>query len=263
MEAEFPTLTAERYAELLAEHAHRSPEPVTLTVLGDRGVEVQLPFIIGNPSGTCAMPADRISTPIWNNFVLANLTDATTSDNSADLGVLDCLLWPEPQVWIAWQDRWPALPQMVWGAVKAKAGASGDIIGTVPPGATPTPAMQTALMQHPKALIRRYTPTKAGERQRFIFLIDPPQSVAYRFFRDALKKRPLDAWAETLPFARKHAVFVYDERADQVISADQVFAAWPGIALLVTMAVHALGGATAKFELGEFTAGISAPATTF
>jgi hypothetical protein len=47
---------ADEFAALAAENAHRYPEKFAVKVIGDGGVRVTLPFVLGNPSGACKMP---------------------------------------------------------------------------------------------------------------------------------------------------------------------------------------------------------------
>lgn len=247
------------YLELLGKQAHRSPEGLRLFVLGDRGAPVELDLVIGNPSGACTVPPHEQS-PIWNTFVASRLTDATVPDNGDHLGAFDCVLWPDLATWSQWCERWPALPQRAWSAIKSKVGVDYNVPNGPDEHEKLPDEVTAAMALHPHALVRRYAPTANHKRHPFLFVIDPPQSVAWRFFRDVMKKKPAECWTEALAFARAHARFVFDELERKVVTPDEVFRRWPGVALLETMAIHALAGASARFELGELFAGISAPA---
>lgn len=238
--------TQEEVASILAAHPHRFPSLVHITVPGDRGVAVRLPFILGNPTGACAMPPGRPPTTIWNSFVTAALSRSALPEGE-DAAAQDALLFPALETWAQWADRWPALAGQVWKATKRKCGAILDD-GPDPAPEDPKlpPAMKAALERFPRAALRRYQPKGAS----LLFLIDPPASAAWRIFMAAVKDNR-DVARNAGEMAQVCTRAIVDEKSGEEVAFEATMRRWPGLAVLACLTVSVMAGAATAIELGE------------
>lgn len=236
--------TAEEISAVIAAHPHRFPEVVHLTVVGDRGARVRLPFIVGNPTGSGPLPKPL---PVWRDFVAAVLK-REEFPGGAEAAVNDCLLWPSALTWSEWSDRWPALAGQLWRAAKQKCGADIDQV-IEPDYADPKlhADVQAALAQFPRASLRRFESHSA----KVLFLIDPPAPVVWRIFMDSMKAPGGDTWKYAREMAQACTKFVFDEKKGAAVPFEQVVGEWPGFALMTCRTVAVLAGAAAEVELGE------------
>lgn len=236
--------TTEEIAAAIAANPYRYPEVVHLTVVGDRGARVRLPFIIGNPSGSTPVVKPL---PVWRDFVAAVLK-RDEFPGGAEAGVSDCLLWPNAVTWSEWSDRWPALAGQLWRAAKTKCGADMDLIVEPDYDDPNLPVdVKAALAQFPRASLRRFESHSA----KVLFLIDPPAPVVWRIFMDSMKVTGGDTWKHAREMAQVCTKFVFDEQTGGPVAFDKVIGEWPGFALMTCRTVAVLAGAAAEVELGE------------
>src|SRR5579859_3741180 len=108
----------EELQRITQQFAYRLPEVAHITVVGDRGAQVRLPFILGNPLATCKLPPGRRPTSLWSDFLAAVLKRDRLA--STDDAAVECILYPDGATWGQWANRWPALADQVWRAVRKK-----------------------------------------------------------------------------------------------------------------------------------------------
>lgn len=250
---EVRTPTTEQIAALRAEHAHRFPQDHWFAMLGDRGAPVSLPLVLGNPSGACAM---QRQTPIWGLFVSHVLGLAELPANPDALGAFDCVLYPDISTFSQWCERWPELPREIWKAVKEKVGYNAGIYDEPSFDAElpelPEPVRKAA-DAHRSAVLCRFRPHQKKTERRIVCVLDRPASVAWRFFGDASRKPDADRWQLIKDLSQASIRIAVDEDTGQSLDlVRDVFAPWPGIAILAFAKIANLAGLGAKVELGEF-----------
>jgi hypothetical protein len=239
-------------ADLLAKNAHRAPEKARVVVV-DGDTDVRLPLLLGIPSGACAAP-DPLASAAWDNTVAATFKMRADVEEDTEALVEDCVLWPPPAVWATWTARWPALPQMVLIALRQKLGASMKQIYEPARGEKPLDSKRALLepiaklvAAHPGATWRRLT----FQGVTLVVAMRPPDSGVYRLFKDAMSKRGAKAAALARDFAAACTLgIVFDGGA--AISAEEVFARWPGAYLLLAFNGVGLAGLAAEVELGNW-----------
>jgi hypothetical protein len=235
-------------AALMAEHAHRRPEKGLLRVLGDGDQVVQLPIVVGNPSGACKMPRPEDATTAWDQLAAGTFNLRTDDDGLTEKIAADAVLWPPPATWAAWCQRWAALPNLVQGLVRRKVGAARAQLER-PEVSTPRPPAVAALLErHAGAVWRRLLPQGA---EPLDVVLTPPDSGVWRLFNTAFRKR--DA---------KHGALLRDMVGASVLAAlradgspmdpDELFDRWPGFVLTLSLHVHELAGLLASADLGEW-----------
>lgn len=237
--------TQEEVAAIAATNPARVPTLIHLTVIGDRGASVRLPFVLGNPSGACGLPANK-TTSIWSSFVSAALKNGKLPEGE-DAAAQDVMLWPPPAAWAQWSDRWPALSGQVWRAAKKKCGAIVEAISepAYDDERLPDP-VKAALAQFPRACLRRYQLHKAS----FLLLIDPPASAPWRIYLEAIRSDK-DVAKTAREMAQLCTKFTFDDQAGAPAAFEAVTAQWPGLAVQACLTISVLAGAAAGVELGE------------
>jgi hypothetical protein len=238
--------TPDEVAAVFAANQHRFPEISHISVTGDRGVTVRLPFVLGNPSGACKMPAARQPSTVWNSFVSAALTRGKLPEGE-EAGAQDAMLWPPPATWAQWSERWPALAGKVWTAIKRKCGAMLE--GITEPDYTDDrlpDAVKAALAANPRAALRRYE----THRGSFLMLVDPPPSAAWRIFTASIAPGS-EAAKSAREMAQVCTRFIFNEKSAAEVSFEAMVAEWPGLAVQACLTVSVLAGAAADIELGE------------
>lgn len=237
--------TPDEVAAIVAANSFRFADLNHITVIGDRGAAVRLPFILGNPTGAGGVAAAR-QTTIWNSFVAAVL-QRTPLPEGEDAAAQDVILWPPPATWSQWSERWPALAGQVWQAAKKKCGAQLELQAEPAYDDETLPdAVKAALAASPRAAMRRYRPNKAS----FLFLLDPPSSAAWRMFQESIRKGT-DVAKVTSQMAQACTRFIFDEKSGAEATFDATVAHWPGLAVQACLTVAVLAGAASTVELGE------------
>lgn len=234
---------AER-AALLAQHAHRFPVPVPITVRGDRGEPVRLPFLLGNPTGILRPPPARVSPYLAQLIGAVNLGRNEDDDDEA---IRDCVLYPPPAQLIAARNRWPGLVADLCKQILAKIGlqsAGAEVFA----GEDVPPEIAAALTSHPRAACHRFTPPGAdGKPVDLLVVIDTPGRVMHDAFNDAVTARDADRVKLARDFAEGVTVGVHG-----AASASDVFDRWPGVMLLVVGRAAKLAASVGSARLGEW-----------
>lgn len=227
--------TPEQYTALAAQHASRYPAKYTLTVAGDGGVSVRLPFVLGNPSGSAA----------WAQTVgiaLGLLPD------SPDVGrelALDCVLWPAPADLGEWLERWPGLSARLLIEARRKfCGSAAQVVEPVFDEAAPA-LLAPTLAHLPRAAWRWFTPPD----EKIAIAIDPPPSAMWELFVAETQKPGAKGHELALQMAEARAISAVDKDGKPLVIAD-MFRRWPGLAVLVVRVITDLVGINARAELG-------------
>jgi hypothetical protein len=240
--------TPEELAALEAEHAHRFPEKANVPVIGDGGVPVRLPFVLGLPTGSCKMPSGQKSTKAWSQAIGITLKMVPDSSDATDALASDCVLWPPKAVWATWCDRWPGLPVSVLGLARKKCGASIESIEEPELDEEAPAAVLAELAQRPRASWRKIK----LRGKEFGIAIDPPAAAKWELFVEAIKgSTAKDHWAMVRDLATSCAVAVGAKTGEEMTFAD-LLQRWPGIAVIIVAVVGQLVGASSSAELGNF-----------
>lgn len=245
------TPTTEQVTAICSERSARFPEPAAITMPGDRGVPVRLPFILGNPSGSCLLP-DKERSSTWASFISAMFKLSQSPDNIEDVAAMDCILYPDFATYAEWCKRWPALPGAVWRAVRKKCGIDFGILDE--PAFDDVPAeVKEASNAFPSASLRSFSVRRNKTDYKIIAIIDAPSATTWRFFLEAMRKPKADHWTLTRQMAQASIKLVFDQVSGKAMNLDEeVIAPWPGIAVLSVLTVGQLAGVSAEIELGEF-----------
>lgn len=245
--------TAAELDVILARHAHRFPEKFSLSFPGDRGSTVKIPVLVGNPSGACKLPLGEKPSPAWSHLIAVAFRVREESTELVRQAALDCLLWPDPRAWTQVVDRWPAAPDTLWDTARAKCGAALSLMSFPELGEeTPAP-IAAALERHPQAVWRKL---RAGDRKLHI-IVEPPQSIAWSFFSDAMKKDDADRWslvcelAQTaVPFVARatDATMTEPAKYDELNFTGDVLSRYPGFAMHVALTLGQLAGIAARVD---------------
>lgn len=238
--------SAEEAARLLAEHAYRHPEKATITVPGDRGASVRLPLIIGNPSGSCRLPATLRPSPAWNDSIAVTLGVRKPEDTDADQLGADCVLWPPLATWNEWVDRWPGLPGRVADLARQKFGGVLSAVAEPAFDAVPPPAIGAALDAHPRAAWR----IVAVPGCALHLVVDTPSPATYGAFMDSIRRAGSDPWKLTGELVRGCVPLVLDGTAP--VTIDDMLDRWPGVGVVLIAVIAQLAGAGAEVRLGEW-----------
>lgn len=224
----------EALAELQLAHAHRFPELARLPVPGEGEATVNLPLLLGIPTGAAKMPEGQPTSSAWARLVAEALGFRPESDMGEVL-VRDCLLWPPPALWRSWCDYWPALEAPALRLVKRKIGYHADAIEAPEPG-TPKPE---GLKLSSRGLVRFLKPAKSVERT---IGVEPPASDAWRLYLGAVKSPEGDAAKWTR------------EIVDEVTggAAADLLDRYPGLIISLAKSAGYLAGAGAEGELGNW-----------
>lgn len=243
--------TDEEFAALRARCAHRHPEAGGITVIGDHGISIRLPVVLGNPSGSSKAPA-RTDSPSWEQFIAGLLKLEEAPKDLADSGARDCILWPSPVVWEEWCTRWPALADIAWQAARRKAGFDASGLEEVTfDEKLPVPVHEAA-EANPRAALRRFNVKRAKTSRTILAVIDAPSGPSWRFFLEAMRAPRAERWKLTREMAEGAIRFAYDEQTKQPVEADALFDPLPGLAVLTALTLSGLAGLAADVELGEF-----------
>lgn len=228
---------------LRATHAHRFPQTASLTVPGDRGAQVRLSLVVGNPTGACKMPPGEKVRSAWNDLVAAGLK---MTGDLAERVATDCLLWPDAATWATWCARWPALPSRLAATVIAPK-VGGVALNEPETDEAPPAALADVLAKNPAA--QWYRANRDGEH--FALVIAPPDPVRWRFYEEAREKKGAAVWALLRELAEAQVlacVQLPDGAPRDVVT---LYERWPGFAFFVVAVVSYLAGGAADAELGE------------
>jgi hypothetical protein len=239
--------TAEELAQLRAAHAHRFPQTATLHPRADGGGgTIDVPIVIGLPSGASRMPAGAPVSPIWHDFVRGAISGRGDPPSLRDLMARDVVLFPAPGDLEEILDRWPGIAGSITDLALQKTGRGATSI-PAPTNKPPSPVAEY-LAAHPRATWRIVRPTKSDA---FAIAIEPPSSPAWTVFTDGARERDNDAWKLVQEFvaACVSGFAPFDDGA--LLSVDAALARWPGVALALLDVIGDLAGVGAAAELGE------------
>lgn len=238
--------TEAELAGLLAEHANRYPEKALIRVIGDGGVEVALPFLIGNPTGACKMSDGAHVSQAWADTVVATFKLRAGTESDVTALAADCVLWPPSATWFEWAARWAALPDRVFALIRRKVGAEMATLDEPQKDEKPPAALATVLQRNPSAVWRKLNPP-GGE---FCAVIAPPDPGVWRLFISAMKKRDEKHVQVARDLAEASIIAIVTASGEPAKVAD-VFDRWPGQPLIVGLVVSYLAGLSGDFDLGE------------
>lgn len=239
---------AAELAALMAMHAHRHPETGTLRVLGDGDQAVELPILVGNPSGACKMPRPDDASTAWDQIALGTFNMRPDDDGLTEQLAADVVLWPDAATWGTWCKRWAALPQLVQGLVRRKMGGSRTQLER-PDAKEPRPAAVAPLLErNPGAVWRRLKPSREGELD---VVLTPPDAGIWRLFKTSFGK-PRAKHAELLRDMVAASVLAVMRADGAPMEAAELFDRWPGFVLTLSLQVHELAGLVAEAALGEW-----------
>ena len=227
--------------QLLAAHSHRYPEKATLPVVGDRGEEVLLRLVLALPTGAViAREGDRASSA-WRDAVESMTGARADASAFSDRLALDCVVWPPPPLLATWRARWPAILGDIAYAALRKTGALRSML--VAGEGDPPPAIVEAQDREPRAVWRRLLPPGGV----YDVAIAPPDAARHDIYEDAIRRREIDPVALVRQLAEAQTVACINGAP---VPPAEVFARWPGIAVLVAAEARRLGGAAAAVRLG-------------
>jgi hypothetical protein len=245
----FAAASPEERAQLKRQHAHRFPEIATLTVL-DGAARIALPFVLGNPSGACEMPAGTSPTAAWALSCRAGFGLAKGGPALAQAIAADCILYPAPALYGRAFERWPDLARDVADEVARKVGSSVENFTDPLAVELPPAPVADALASRPLAAWRWYVP-RAGTR--YAVVLEPPTGPAWRIRRDALTRPNGDVWAALRALVEPSVVLVVREVGEAWESEPlgDTMRRWPGMAIGLSAALARLMGATGNADFSE------------
>jgi hypothetical protein len=233
---------------IAATQPHRHPEKAAITVPGDGGVLVRLPFILGNPSGASRLQSGARPSPAWSTTVAVLFKAAPDSSTLSDQLVQDCILWPDRATWATWADRWPGLAVSVFNAARQKFGGALDNLEEPGFDEPPPERIFEMLSQHPRAIWRRLR----VRQETALLVIEPPSAIGWRLFRDAMQKRDADHWKLVCELAEASVLATAKEDGAGAQASAELIERWPGMAVAVVTLISQLAGTAAETELGEW-----------
>ncbi len=236
------------YAALVADLGYRYPEKARITLPGDGGVPIALPFVLGNPTGACALPAGIKASPAWNKAVAVALRlepdDGTHSDRLVD----DCVLFPDRKTLRECVQRWPGLYVSLIKAVRQKSGSSVDVISE-PDDAEMLPAVvASAIEQNPSATARLLQ----VRSEKYAIAIQVPQAIPWKMFVDAVNKPNAKVAELATEIALTSVIACGNLDTGKSIEFSAIAEQWPGVLVAVVSATSKLAGAAAAVEVGSF-----------
>lgn len=236
-------------AQLKRDHAHRYPELVTLRLPGDGGERVDVPLVLGNPSGACSMPEGMPVSSAWSNLVRAALGQRREGDVAGQVSA-DCILWPERSAWAKLALRWPGLPGSIVDEVRKKVGTVGAAVAKPFAGDEVPEPLAAALGFDARRVWLSLQPRPAI---RYAVVIEPPAAGEWRLFQQALDQRDGDHWKQVRGFALRcvRVAVVRDGEEWKPITFSEIVDRFPGLVFGVTSQVNEMLGANAEAELGE------------
>lgn len=245
--------TADELSVLLSQHSHRFPEKRTLSLPGDRGSTVRIPVLIGNPSGACKVPIGERPSAAWSNVIAETFSVLDKGVDVVRQAAADCVLWPNEAVWAQIVERWPAAPDTLWKAARAKCGASLAQLDIPAADETPPELVAAMLDKYPRAVWRRLD----GDGTPLVIVVDAPKSIAWSFFSTAMRKSDADRWElisqmnqGAVPGAWKviEATMAEPERLEPFDFIGEGLTRWPGFALHVAITLGQLAGIAARVD---------------
>lgn len=232
--------------QLLSTFAHRHPEKVVIVVIDDGDQPRRLPFLLGNPTGACALPDGEEASPVWGEAVGAALK---LGPGPAALELArDVVLWPPAPELAAWCARWSALPGRVVVAAREKYAGLYNLVER--PRSDEAPPAPIAPLVTGRVAWRWLRPR--GES--YAVAITPPGAAPWRLFVDAINRPTADRWKllrDLVTSCARGAARVTEEDAAGV-ELEKVIDQYPGLALLLFSAVSDLAGLGASVEVGEW-----------
>lgn len=242
----------EERARLKLEAAHRFPELATLPLLGDGGAPVSLPVVLGNPSGTCILPAGDKASPVWANVVRQSLGLGAAPGDVALALAGDCVLYPPAPAWAECVARWPGLPVAVSDQVQTKIGLRQGVLGE-PWSGDPVPSPIAAKLEaDPRAI---WVHARPRDSVHFALALSPPDGALWRAVNVALRHPQADHWRQARGLVERRTLAAVVEDRDsgawQEIPIAEVVGRFPGLGVFLFGKLGELVGAGAKAELGE------------
>jgi len=228
--------SGEELERLISENAHRFPVKYSISVIGDGGASIKLPFLLGLPSGACVLPPGGRKSDAWNSIVGSGIGIEDQRPGIDDRVAEDCIIWPPRAEWSKWFARWTGLGGSVGKAIQKAAGFNVSVVVS---SGEPPESIRSELAKRPRAAWRTIV---LGE-ERIEVVIEPPEYTPWRIFKAALAKQGADVWALVLDMVLAKAT------ADGADIAKTV-ARWPAVAIHLLGEISRLGGGGAEAELG-------------
>jgi hypothetical protein len=220
-------------ANLMDEHAHRFPDKARLRVPDGAGF-VDLPLLLGVPTGAAAMPEGARVSPAWSNAIASALKFRPDTDPTGAKLVADCLLWPPLPAWREWRERWAAIDQEASALVGQKIASRLSVIRE--------PAEDDKRPESLPASDRGVWRVLVPQGKRIDVICEPPESDAWRMFVATIQKPGEDV----------------AKRAREVVESctrglpQGALDRWPGLVVALLAQTANLAGLGAESALGEW-----------
>lgn len=239
-------LTGDELSSLRSRLAHRFPQTATLRAPGDRGIgTVEIPIVLGLPTGACRMPTGAVVSTAWNEYVAAAILKRPDPTGWREDFVADVVLHPDPQGLEELLTRWPALGSTIASLAIKKCGP--DAVSIPLPTDRPPEPLAAMIGERQRASWRWVRPTRAAA---FAILVEPPPPALWSMFTDAVRGGEANHWRLVRDFLDGCAPQLF--KADGApATLDSLLERWPGVAISLVGPIAALGGAAAEGELGE------------
>lgn len=242
-----PPLDDATLASVRTKHPHRFPQRATLRPPADRGTgSVEIPIVIGNPSGACRMPAGEFVSDAWGRYVLPALSSMPDPDGLGEALARDMVLWPDVATVEEIFSTWAALPQQIAGRLLPQKIGRG-IVADPKPTEKPVGAVAAYLAGHPRAAWRWVRPARGDA---FALVLEPPSAAEYTIFNDEMRHAGANHWELVQRFVAACVPLVVGD-CDVPAPLDGLVARYPGVAIGLAKDAAALGGIAAEVELGE------------
>ena len=239
-------LTGDELSSLRTRLAHRFPQTATLHAPGDRGLgTIDIPIVLGLPTGACRMPTGAVVSSAWNEYVAAAVLKRPDPVGWREEFVSDVVLHPDNQGLEELLAQWPALSNKIAQLAIKKCGP--DAVSIPLPTDRPPAPLAAMIGERPRASWRWVRPTRAAA---FAILVEPPPPALWSMFTDGIRTADSGQWRLVRDFLEGCAPSIF--QADgQPAALDAVLGQWPGVAISLVGPIAALGGAAAEGELGE------------
>ncbi len=169
------TPSADELAALLSEHADRFPEKYKITVRGDHGAAVSLPFLLVNPT--------EANGSGWADFLRTLMKLAPGPADLDDRLSSQVIAWPRPKEWATWLQRWPSLGTQVASAFVLKVAASGAAWNDPAPDECAPAPLTPILDSRPRGVwVRAKTPDGAS----YVLVVEAPAPPVWRIFKKSI-----------------------------------------------------------------------------
>ena len=243
---QIPALDAAALADVRAKLAHRFPQSATLRPPADRGVgAVEIPIVLGNPSGACRMPAGSFVSDAWAQYIRGALTGVAEDAGLAEDLARDCILLPDAAVVDEILTCWPALAPKITAILNKKIGRG--VVEDPKHNEKPPAPIAAWFEGHPRAAWRWVRPARGDA---YSLIVEPPGAAEYDAFNEGMRQRKADVWKLTRDFVAGSTPAVFDT-AGNPVALEALLTRLPGVAISLALAAAQLGGIDAEAELGE------------